>query len=89
MSYIKEECLKLIKEPLYKDQELNDLSNNPSGYTIRVYKLNKKSVSCKIAKGGNFEHGTKMQNVKILNDKLYFRNYFKSFPVSDLEAKYV
>jgi hypothetical protein len=78
----------LIKEPLYHDQELITLSGNPSGYTLRPYKINKKSVSCKIARDGNFDSAVRPKGYKINDGKILFVNYFKSVPLDSLEKIY-
>lgn len=78
----------MIKEALYKDIQLKTLSGEDAGYTLRPFKKNKKSVSCKIAKNGNFDPCVKPQAYKIDKDRILFVNYFKSVPLDDLELKY-
>lgn len=78
----------MTKEPKYKDLELLDLSGEPSGYSLRVFKLNKKSASCKIAKDGNFDPCTKPQPIKLEDNVIKFVNYFRAVSVEVLEKKY-
>jgi len=75
----------LIKKPKYKNVELKTTTGQPSEYVMSVYNVNKKSISCRIAKNGNFEHSNKKLNVKIYNGKISFVYNFESVDVKSLE----
>ena len=75
----------MIKQPKYKNFNLKTTTGNPSEYVMSVYAVNKKSISCRIAKNGNFHPCNRNLNVKIQDGKILFIFNFESVDIKDLE----
>lgn len=73
------------KYPKYKNFNLKSTTGKHTEYVMSVYAVNKKSISCKIAKNGNFDPCTKKLNVKIQDGKILFVFNFESVDIKDLE----
>lgn len=75
----------MIKYPKYKNFPLKTTTGKPTEYVMSVYNVNKKSISCKIAKNGNFDGDNKKLNVKIQDGKILFVFNFESVDIKELE----